>query len=313
MKLNLYTILLLGGFVLMLTGKSLKAQVTEVETDLMEITEEEVEEGWNTGGVFSLGFSQVSLTNWAAGGQNSLSGNTLSNLFLTYSKESLSWENTLDVGYGMVRQGEESVIKTNDRIDFMSKLGYKAFDNWHYSGLVNFRTQMTPGYNYPNDSVKISDFLAPAYLLGAAGLDYKASGNLSLFFAPVTGKITIVNDKRLSEEGAFGVEPGETTKREFGGYVRFAYRWKVTDDITFQTKLDLFSNYLDKPQNLDVNWETLTVIKVTQYITINFATHLIYDENVKIGIDTNDDGEFDKFGPRTQFKQLFSVGLSYSF
>lgn len=291
----------------------ISAQVTDAEPILFEIVEEEAEEGWETGGRFSLGFSQVSLTNWAAGGQNSLSGNGLTKMFLRYGKGTLSWENILDVGYGMVRQGEEDLIKTNDKIDFMSKLGLQAFDNWHYASLVNFRTQITPGYNYPNTSEKISDFLAPAYLLGAIGMDYKASDKLSLFIAPVTGKITIVNDDKLSEAGAFGVDPGKTTLTEFGGYVRAAFGISITDDVLFETKLDLFSNYLDKPQNLDVNWETMLAINVTKYITINFSTHLIYDESVKIGIDTNDDGEPDKFGPRTQFKQLLEVGLTFKF
>lgn len=291
----------------------LHGQVTEAEPELMEIPDLEIEEGWNSGGLFSLGFSQVSLTNWAAGGQNSLSGNFITNLHLTYGKGSLSWENTLDMGYGMVRQGQESLIKTDDRIDFMSKLGFKAIDNWHYAGLLNFRTQMTPGYNYPNDSVKISDLLSPAYLIGAIGLDYKADSKLSLFIAPFTGKVTIVNDEVLSEAGAFGVEPGSNTRSEFGGYLRASYKINITDDIVFQTKLDLFSNYLDKPQNLDVNWETLTMIKISKYFSVSFATHLIYDESVMIEVDTNNDGEIDYYGPRTQFKQLLNIGLSFRF
>ena len=289
------------------------AQVTEAEAELKEIHKEEVKSGWKTGGLFSVSFNQVSLTNWAAGGQNSISANGLTNLFATYGKGSLSWENTLDLGYGMMKQGKEDLIKTDDKIDFMSKFGLKAFDNWHYAGLLNFKTQMTPGYNYPNTVDKISDLLAPAYLLGAIGMDYKAVENFSLFIAPATGKITIVNDDVLSQAGAFGVEPGETVKSEFGGYIRTSYKINITDDISFQTKLDLFSNYLDKPQNLDVNWETLTMIKVSKYITVSFATHLIYDENIKIGVDTTGDGEIDTYGPRTQFKQLLGVGLSFKF
>ncbi|MBS4012620.1 MAG: DUF3078 domain-containing protein [Bacteroidetes bacterium] len=287
------------------------AQVTETDADLKEIHKEEVKSGWKTGGLFSVGFNQVSLTNWAAGGQNSISGNGLMNVFAAYGKGSLSWENTLDMGYGMMKQGKEDLIKTDDKIDFMSKFGLKAFDNWHYAGLLNFKTQMTPGYNYPNTTDKISDLLAPAYLLLAVGMDYKAFENFSLFIAPVTGKITIVNDDVLSQAGAFGVEPGETIKSEFGGYIRTSYKINITDDISFQTKLDLFSNYLDKPQNLDVNWETLTMIKVSKYITVSFATHLIYDENIMIGVDTTGDGEVDTIGPRTQFKQLLGVGLSF--
>jgi hypothetical protein len=289
------------------------AQVTDAEAYLKEINKEEIKEGWKTGGLFSLGFSQVSLTNWAAGGQNSISGNGIVNAFAKYGKGPVSWENTLDIGYGMMIQGKEDLVKTDDKIDFMSKFGMKAFDKWSYAGLLNFKTQMTPGYNYPNTTDKISDLLAPAYLLLAFGMDYKPSDNFSLFIAPVTGKLTIVNDDVLSQAGAFGVEPGENSMSEFGGYVRVAYKVDFKENISFQTKLDIFSNYLDKPQNMDVNWETMLMLNVTKYITINFATHLIYDEDVMIGVDSTGDGEIDSQGPRTQFKQLLSVGLSFKF
>lgn len=298
---------------IIITNTILFAQVTEPETTLKEIQEKEIKEGWVKGGLFSLGFSQVSLTNWASGGQNSLSGDGLLSVTAGYGKKDLSWENTLDVAYGMVRQGKDELIKSEDKIDFFSKLGLKAIDNWHYASLLNFRTQMAPGYNYPNDSVKISDLLAPAYIVGAIGMDYKRSDNFSLFLAPLTGKVTIVNDKELSDAGAFGIEPGETVMGEFGGYIKTAYKIDITEDMSFQTKLDIFSNYLEKPQNLDINWETMLLINFAKYITIRFATHLVYDDNIKVGIDTNDDGEYDKFGPRTQFKQFLSVGLSYKF
>jgi len=300
--------LLLFGISFFLSTSALFAQTTDAEDALREVAED-VAEGWQTGGLFSLGFSQVSLTNWAAGGQGSLAGNALVALSADYTKGSFVWNNAFELGYGLMKQGDESLIKTDDKIDLLSKLGKQASEHWYYTGLLNFRTQMTPGYNHPDDEDKISDLLAPAYLLGAIGMDYKPTADFSLFLSPATAKITIVNDQRLADAGAFGVDPGSKSRSEFGGYVRATYKTNIRENITLQSKLDLFSNYLDKPQNIDINWENLLLMKVTQYITVSFATHLIYDADILF--DTTDDGIGDS--SKVQFKQILGVGLSYSF
>ncbi|MBE0663829.1 MAG: DUF3078 domain-containing protein [Bacteroidales bacterium] len=284
------------------------AQVTDAEAALKNV-KEELPDGWQKGGLFSVGFNQVSLTNWAAGGQNSLSGNSLFNLFADYKKESLIWNTSLDLGYGLMKQGKDQVIKTDDKIDLLSKVGLKATEHWFYAGLLNFKTQMTPGYNYPNDSVIISKFLAPGYLLGALGMDYVPNENFTMFLAPLTGKITFVNDQALADLGSFGVDPGKKSRTEFGGYIRALYKRDITENITFQTKADFFSNYLDEPQNIDVNWETLLLVKAGRFITISFATHLIYDADILFNV--NEDGTGGE--SKVQFKQLLGVGLSYKF
>jgi len=283
------------------------AQTTEAEAKLRK-EKEGLAEGWKKGGLFSLSFTQVSLTNWAAGGQNSISGTGLANLYGDYRKGNFTWNSSLDLGYGLMRQGKDGVIKTDDKVNFLSKAGMRAANDWYYACLLNFRTQMTPGYNYPNDTVKISKFLAPAYLLGALGIDYKKSDKFTLFLAPVTGKITIVNDDVLSNAGSFGVDPGKRSRSELGGYIRAAYKTDITPNIAFQTKADLFSNYLKEPQNIDVNWETLLLMKAGKFITVSFATHLIYDADILFDATEVGEGE-----SRVQFKQLLGVGLSYKF
>jgi len=292
----------------LLVATAAVSQTTEAEERLRKV-KTDLPDGWNTGGLFSLGFSQVSLTNWSAGGQNSISGNALVSMFADFKKESFIWNNTLDLGYGLMKQGNEDLIKTDDKIDLLSKAGLKAAEHWFYAGLFNFKTQMTPGYNYPDSDVAISKFLAPGYLLGAIGMDYQPSDDFTLFLAPLTGKMTIVNDDALSAAGSFGVEPGDKFRGEFGGYIRAAYKTSLTENISFQTKADFFSNYLDNPQNIDVNWETLLLAKVGKFITVSFATHLIYDADIMFNL--NEDGTGGE--SKVQFKQLVGVGLSYKF
>jgi hypothetical protein len=190
---------------------------------------------------------------------------------------------------------------------------------------------MAPGYNYPNDSVIISNLLAPAYITGALGIDYKPDNYLSVFVAPVTARITIVNNQPLADAGNFGVDKatydstgvkltnGKKSLKEYGGYIRIIYSkndWKqeFMKNVSLTSKIDLFSNYTEEPQNIDVSWENQIALKVNKYITVNFNTHLLYDDNTKnFGIDTNNDGVFDKYVPKSQFKQIVGVGFAYKF
>ncbi|MBI2282001.1 MAG: DUF3078 domain-containing protein [Bacteroidetes bacterium] len=282
-------------------------------------------EGWKTGGVFSVNFTQVSLTNWAAGGDNSISLNALTNLFANYKKGNSIWDNTLDLAYGLMKQGNQGLRKTDDRVDMMSKYGRKAYKNWYYAALVNFRTQMAAGYNYPDDSTKISNFLAPAYLLGAIGMDYKPNDNFNVFISPLTMRTTIVNDTKLADAGAFGVDPAEYNdlgikikdgnkfRAEYGGYLRSLLKADIMKNIKLVSKLDLFSNYAEHPERIDVNWELLIALKVNEYISATISTNLIYDHDVDIAVDSNNDGIIDVIGPRTQFKEVLGIGLSYKF
>lgn len=274
---------------------------------------------WKTGGVASFNLSQVSLSNWAGGGESSVAANGMLSLFANYKKNDFSWDNTFEFGYGIVNQDGVSQ-KTDDRLSLSSKLGRQASENWLYSASLDFRTQVAPGYKTPAKEIEISNFLAPAYNVVAVGMDYKPSDNFSLFLGPLTHKLTIVTDQDLANAGAFGVEgaeynalgllvkEGENFRNEAGAYIKMSYKREIMENITFSMKVDLFSNYSEEPQNIDVNWETLIAMKVNEYINVNLTTHLIYDDDVDIVL--NEAGDT---GPRTQFKQVLGVGVAYKF
>ncbi len=304
--------------------KTSYSQLTETEASLRTQSADSVE-GWKKGGSAFLNISQTSLTNWAAGGENTFSVNGLISLYMNYKKGNTVWDNSLDIGYGLLKQGtEKNAIKTDDKIDFLSKFGKKAYKNWYYAGMLNFKTQLTDGYNYPNDSIRISAFMAPAYLVTAIGLDYKPNDNVSVFIAPLTAKFTFVNDQTLADSGAFGVEParfeggamienGKKSRSEFGGYLRFIYKKELMKNVSFSTKVDLFSNYANNPQNIDINWETLIILQANKYLSASINTQLLYDDDILIEIDSDDDGIIDEKGPRTQFKEILAIGFTYTF
>lgn len=282
---------------------------------------------WKKGGLISINFSQASFTNWAAGGENSLSGIALMNMFANYKKDKNTWDNSIDLAYGLLQSGNSAVRKNEDKIDLSSKYGRYAFlDHWFYSGLVNFKSQFDDGYNFPNDSVVISRFMAPAYLLASIGIDYKPNDYLSLFISPVTSKTTFVNDQRLADAGAFGVDKaeydisgiktkdGKLIRTEFGGYLRFTYKKDIVKNVNLATKLELFSNYIDNPQNIDVNWEVLIGMKVNKYLSANISTQMIYDHDIPVPVEREINGVTEAgVGPRMQFKEILSIAFSYKF
>jgi hypothetical protein len=264
---------------------------------------------WKKSGQASLHLSQVSLSNWIGGGNSSVSGIGKFDYNAIYEKGRLQWDNTLKTGYGLMKEGESSVVKNEDKLELNSKLGVEL-NNEHllYSSFVNFMTQYTPGYKYPNTTDKISGFFAPAYLTVATGLDYQPSEAFSLFFTPLSAKFTFVADDSLSNAGAFGVEPGEKVRAELGATVKGEYKATIMPNVDLMTSLSLFSNYFNNPQNIDVNWDVTLNMKINDYLSASFSTNLIYDHDILIPID--DQGNT---GRRIQLKQVLGVGLSYSF
>ncbi len=300
------------------------AQNVEQKTDSTQKTDttKAPPKPWKIKNAVSLTFSQVSLTNWVAGGENTISGNGHYGFGSSYNKGNNSWENTFDIAYGQTRQGSAKNIKNDDRIDVSSKFGRKASKAWYYSVLASFKTQMFPGYNYPNDSTIVSDWLAPGYLGLSVGMDYKPSDKLSIFMSPVSGRLTIVQRQDLANTGSYGVKgavydqsgnmikKGEHYLYEAGGLVRILLTQPIIKTkLVWNSKLEFFTNYIKDPQNIDVNWENTVEAKLNSWLTARFFMLAIYDDNARIGKDTNGDGVDDRFTPKIQIKEIFGLGI----
>lgn len=246
--------------------------------------------------------------------------------FANFEKGQNLWENYLELGYGLIKQGGLEYRKTNDKINAVTKYGRKLSrdpgSNLYFTSLIDFRSQFAPGYAYPNDSVFISKFMAPGYVLVASGLDYKVGSSLSISYAPATAKFTFVNDQRLANEGAFGVEPaeysedgtvlisrGKKSRAEIGSFLKINFKREVITNVNFESRVELFSNYLQNPQNIDVNWENVLILKVNEWLTTNFITQLIYDDDINFA-RYNDAGDVVGEGPSLQYKQLFGIGIT---
>jgi len=285
--------------------------------------------GWKVGGTGTLNFSQVQLKNWAAGGQNSISILGVVQLFADYKKNKFAWDNRLGLSYGMLKNAKTPFVKSDDKIDLLSKAGLEAFHkDFLYSALFSFKSQMTPTFDA--NQTFVSGFMTPAFSVLGIGIEYKPTNYFSAFLAPITGKATFVRDQDLANTGAFGVEAGEfdslagqwktlgkTSRYELGAYFIAMFNKEVIKNVTINTKLELFNNYTDhnksNRKNIDVSWETVINFKVNKFLSASLFTHLLYDNDIKIIVDDNTDGIPEGFGPRLQFKEVFGIGLSYKF
>ncbi|MBK9290201.1 MAG: DUF3078 domain-containing protein [Bacteroidetes bacterium] len=263
---------------------------------------------WKTAGKVGFNFSQSHLSNWAAGGQSSLNTLMLFRYDFNYAKGAMKFDNNIDMNLGYSLIGKLKPIKTDDKFEFNSSYGRKATEKLFYTGALSFRSQLRDGFNYAKDSTNpISRPFAPAYITLGAGGDWKPVDYFSVTWLPVTGRLTIVADDSLSNAGAFGVEAGKKLRTELGSKATVRFKKEIFQNVTLTSKLELFSDYLKNPQNVDVDFQNLLVMKVNSWMNANISAHLIYDDDIKI---TDKNG---KRGPRTQFKEVLSIGLSYAF
>ena len=282
---------------------------------------------WKKGGISTLTFSQVSLTNWAAGGQNSAAVNFNFGTFADYQKGRTKWENSLDVAYGLIKQADNDFEKSDDKLNIITKYGYQINNDnekWFFSALLDFRTQFSPGFDPETNSTLISDFMAPGYLVIGTGVDYYPNEFLSFSYIPVTGKFTFVTVQDLADNGDYGVDPavrdvdgniitpGKNSRSELGSFFRAKYL-----KGNFESRLELFTNYVEDFGTIDVNWQNALVVQISKVLSTNFFTQLIYDKDILIGADDNGDGEIleadGEFKDRVQFKSVIGIGLTYQF
>ncbi len=275
-----------------------------------------------------LTLTQNAFINWSAGGDNAVSGILLLDFERNYKDNSLFWNNRLKMVYGVNKKEGSTIRKTEDVLKYDTSFGYKESKSskWYYSAKLSFNTQFNKGYKYPNKDKAISKFFAPAYLFFGVGAEYAvASKKIKIYMSPVTNKSTFVFDKRLANEGAFGVKKaiysdtgalikeGGCSKMEIGTLVTAEWKMDIMKNILMKQKLSLYSDYLNKYGNIDINWQVNFDMKVNKYIQASLGTHLLYDDDIKYKEDTNNDGKLETFGARTQLKQLLGIGISYTF
>ena len=265
---------------------------------------------WHHSGVAGLNMSQVSLSNWAAGGDPSVAFDLNFGYGLDYKKNKTLWANRLELAYGLNDTKANGTRKTNDKIWFSSNYGYQIAAKWYVSVVVTFQTQFNKGYDYSKSTTDyISKFMVPGYLSFGLGLLWTPNEWLKVNFSPVTWRGTFVMDDKLSDAGAFGVDPGKKLRNELGANILAEVRRKLMENVDLYSRLNLYSNYLDKPQNIDVQWDIQLSMKVNRWISANLTLNILYDDNTK----TFKNGDPQGGNAKLQLKETLGVGLQVMF
>tara|TARA_B100000768_G_scaffold38214_1_gene36925 strand:- start:16060 stop:16899 length:840 start_codon:yes stop_codon:yes gene_type:complete len=252
---------------------------------------------WSRSGTFTFLLNQSAFENWVAGGVSSVSGTVGINYDVNYFKDDWSWDNKIIASFGITKIKDQDTQKSDDRLEWNSVLGKKASGYWYYSGFINFKTQFTDDLD--SDTEGPTKFLSPGYLQIGPGMLWKKSENLKVNIAPTTSKLIVV-DKNLTLPNAayFGVEEGKSTRFEFGASIGAYYKFDLMKNISMENILNLYSNYLEDPQNVDLDYTMNLVMNINKYISTTLAYQTIYDDNAFEGLQT---------------RQVFGLGVNYNF
>jgi len=267
--------------------------------------------------------SQGVVSNWAKGGENNISS-VLDITTALNNNTKLSKVTSATTGryaLGLQASGKFGGIRKNlDILEINSKINHRAFGKFDLSGIFQFKSQFLPGYTYPNDttSIMVSKFFNPATFILGYGLEYKPNKNTSVSFSPFSYKGTFVPDTANINQTKYGIAADRRSKNELGAYLTINSKLVLFEKINMSNRLQLFSNFLSKPQNIDVEWEMISTMPLNWFTDLRVNVHLIYDDNTMLPVyDRGEpvlgtDGK-QKKAPMVQFKELLGVSFVFKF
>ncbi len=251
---------------------------------------------WTVTGKYTFLFNQSSFSNWAAGGNNTVAGNMTLGYDFNYKKKKWNWDNKIISAYGLSYVDGQGMRKTEDQFEYNSVLGLKASKLWFFSFFSNFKTQYSKGYDYKQEpKLAISDFFSPAYWSFGPGMLWKRNDDARINIAPATARYTFVSDEF---SGKYGVEEGKNVNFSLGFNLSAYYKKEIMKDVVIENILAVYSDYLNKPQNIDIDYQLNLFVKINKNLSTNLSLHTIIDDDAS---------------SKVQFKEVFGLGLNYIF
>ena len=281
---------------------------------------------WATEGYLSFNVGQGGSRNWAAGSQKfTMQAAAYLNLQANRKWRKNIWENNLDLAYAFINTNETGFRKSDDKIDFVSMFRHRITKKDDVVGLgawFNLRTQFQDGHDYSEEPPKrISGLMAPGYLTLGPGFDIRKK-KASLFVSPFAPRMILFTNRPYSfayqggvkPDGSqeiplswhYNVDPVRKVRFELGALVSVKYKSEIAKNVTYSTRADFFSNYLDDPQNIDVFWTNVFHLKVNNWLIVNYNFDLIYDDDVKLFGEHNNKAA-------TQLHSQLGVGFAARF
>ncbi|NNK82911.1 MAG: DUF3078 domain-containing protein, partial [Flavobacteriaceae bacterium] len=307
---------------LFFVGFSVLQSQEEITTDSIKPVDS-LKTNWKNFNKASLDISEVAFVNWNAGGSNSISGLLGLEFQRNFNRDHMIWENNARIRYGVNKQQDQDIRKTDDLVEINSTFGFRkdTISNWYYSANFNFKTQFTNGYNYANsDTEPISRFMAPAYMFLGVGTVYgEQIESFSAYLSPLTVKSTFVLDQALADAGAFGVKraqfddqgnkrsDGKNIRKELGILLTGSYKTALMENITVNSFLSLYTDYINDFGNIDIDWRINFDFTVNSFVRATLGSHLIYDNDIKVLNDDSESEENELLGAKVQWKQLLGI------
>jgi hypothetical protein len=276
---------------------------------------------WDHGFSSAFSFNQTFLSNWAKGGESSLA--TMLDMIgsATYNNKDANtqWINSARLNFGTLITSEKGLRKNNDLFEINSKFNRNASGKIGLSASFYMKNQVAKGYNYPNDSVAVSKFLNPGSLTVGLGAEYKLFKHTAINLAPLSYKNTFVLDTVRIDQTKHGIDKNRRSKQELGTQIVLVSNFTPMEDLTITNNLRLFSNYLNHPENIDIDWEMILDKKINWFFTIRLNLHLIYDDDIRFKLYDSDDQPIlllngnQKKVAKAQFKEFVGLSMLFKF
>jgi len=236
-------------------------------------------------------FNQAYFSNWISGGESALTLLYGLDYNFNYSdRNGLVWDTNLLLSIGTTYiSGSKFLKKADDRFQINSLVGKQINQFWNYSGFLNFKTQLLPGFRFYNQGdneirERVSQFLSPAILQGGLGFYYKKNYSFWLNLSPVSARVILVSKKYTkdleNDAKYFGVDFDKRAKYFFGALISGFYKKEIMQNIILESKYSTYINYLEKTKNVDFELDTNLRFKVNSKISGNFILHLLYYDDL---------------------------------
>ena len=246
--------------------------------------------GWMKSGKSSFLINQTAFSNWISGGENSNAGILSLDYDINYYKNEWSWDTKIIGSFGVNKNSDSKfLIKIDDRIEINSVIAKEFINEFSFSGFLNFKTQFARGFQYSTneqgDEIRNEKtrFFSPAYTQLGAGIYWKESNTLWVNFAPITARLILVNKKFTNDlvdgEDYFGVPDGQNSRFELGASVSAFYEFELVKNISLEQSINLYSDYLHKANNVDLDYILTLNLKINDYLTTTLIVEALYDNN----------------------------------
>jgi hypothetical protein len=254
--------------------------------------------GWSHSIVSSLTMSQVSLKDWAQGGEDAISWTARLDGKSTLDDTSYAWGNTYKMAYGQAKLGSGDTRKVEDKIELESVLTYKLGIHINPYFGATFKTQFAEGVTFDaaGNTTPVSQFFDPAYITQSLGFGYQPIPEVKTRLGAAVREIVTSTYRGYANFPSTPVADWVSTRVDGGLESITDVEWKPQADILVRSKLEMFAP-IRKVNEVTMRMDNTMSVNVAKYFVVVLNLQLINDPNAST---------------RTQVKEVLAFGLTYA-